>query len=193
MSDTTTTILVFLALSSLMAATVAIGWLVRVSKHLSELATRVPEAEDIGKIIETADKMVSFKSRMAGCENRTEQSENRLSENETKVNGLAAKLEAAVHTAVDLMLDEHAAGLAEAEASMKVLTDKIQSLEEFQTATEKTRNLILAAFNDMGASIPPEECLGTRVDGLPFCYSEKILKIPPYAPPVTQLTSENPG
>ena len=164
MSGTTTTILVFLALFSLLAATVAIGWLVRVSKRLSVLARRVPESEDMGKIIEAADKMVSFESRLAGCENRTEQTENKLSENETKLDGLAAKLEAAVHTAVDRMLDEHAAGLAEAEASMKVLTDKIESLEEFQTATEKTRNLILAAFSDMGSGIPPEECLETRVD-----------------------------
>ncbi len=62
------------------------------------------------------------------------------------------------------MLDEHAAGLAEANESIKVLADEIQSLEEFQTATEKTRTLILAAFNDMRASMPHEECLGARVD-----------------------------
>ena len=215
MSDMTTTILAFLALSSLLAATVAIGWLVRISKRLSALGRRVLESEDIGKIIEAADKaaffesrmagfenrtrqsenelsehetkanelatkleatermangngtdlaeasekMASFESRMAGCENRTEQSENKLSEHETKVNELATKLEA-----VEQMLGEHAAGLAEANGSIKVLADGIQSLEEFQTATEKTRTLILAAFNDMRASMPPEECLGTRVD-----------------------------
>ena len=215
MSDMTTTTLAFLALSSLLAATVAIGWLVRVSKRLSALGRSVLESEDTGKIIEAADKtaffesrlagcedrsnqsqnqltehetklgelaanlgatermvkrngtgfaevsekMVSFESRMAGCENRTEQSENKLSEHETKVNELATKLEA-----VEQMLGEHAASFAEANGSMKVLADGIQSLEEFQTATEKTRTLILAAFNDMRASMPPEECLGTRVD-----------------------------
>ena len=159
MSDMTTTILAFLALSSLLAATVAIGWLVRVSKRLSALGRSVLESEDIGKIIEAADKAAFFESRMAGCENRTEQSENKLSEHETKVNELATKLEA-----VEQMLGEHAAGLAEANGSIKVLADGIQSLEEFQTATEKTRTLILAAFNDMRASMPPGECLGTRVD-----------------------------
>jgi len=271
MSDMTTTTLAFLALSSLLAATVAIGWLVRVSKRLSALGRSVLESEDTGKIIEAADKtaffesrlagcedrsnqsqnqltehetklgelaanlgatermvkrngtgfaevsekMVSFESRMAGCENRIEQSENRLSEHETKANELATKLEATERVAngngtdlaeasekmvsfesrmagcenrteqsenklsehetkvnelatkleaVEQMLGEHAAGLAEANGSMKVLADGIQSLEEFQTATEKTRTLILAAFNDMRASMPPEECLGTRVD-----------------------------
>ena len=205
----------FLALSSLLVASAAIGWLVGVNKRLSELGMRVLESEDIGKIIEAADKtaffesrmagcenkteqsenqlkehetklgelatnlgatermanrngtgfaevsekMASFESRMAGCENRTEQSENKLSEHETRVNELATRLEA-----VEQTLDEHAAGLAEANGSMKILADEIQSLEEFQAATEKTRNLILAAFNDMRASMPPEECLGTRVD-----------------------------
>jgi septal ring factor EnvC (AmiA/AmiB activator) len=96
---------------------------------------------------------------MAECENRTEQSENKLSEHETKVNELAARLEAVEH-----MLHEHATNLAQANGSMKVLADGIQSLEEFQTATEKTRNLILTAFNDMQASMPHEECLGARVD-----------------------------
>jgi chromosome segregation ATPase len=205
----------YLALSSLLVASAAIGWLVGVNRRLSELGVRVLESEDTKKIIEAADKtaffesrmagcedttnqsknqlaahetklgelaaklepteqmanrngtglaevsekMGSFESRMAECENRTEQSENKLPEHETKANELAARLEAVEH-----MLHEHATNLAQANGSMKVLADGIQSLEEFQTATEKTRNLILTAFNDMQADMPHEECLGARVD-----------------------------
>ncbi len=215
MLDTITIALVSLALLALVVAVVAIGWLSRVSKYLSALGKRVLESEEIGRIIEAADKTVSFESRMAACENKADESQNQLVEHETRLSELAAKLGASEqmmdrHTAdlakasekmasfelrfdefennvgeklnqllehetkvnelatkleaVEQMLGEHAAGLAEANGSMKVLADGIQSLEEFQTATEKTRTLILAAFNDMRASMPPEECLGTRVD-----------------------------
>lgn len=216
---------VLLALSSLIAAMVAIGWLVKINKNMLALGMRVLESEDIEKIIEAAGKTAHYESRMAGCEdrtnqgqnqlaghetklgelaaklgateqlansngsglaevsgkmnsfesrmteceNRTEQSENKLSENETKVNELAARLEA-----VEQMLGEHATDLAEANGNMKVLADGIQSLEGFQTATEKTRDLILTALNDMQASppdeeymqasIPDEECLGAWGD-----------------------------
>ena len=139
----------------------------KISDHetkLGELAVNLGATEEMTKrngagFVEVSEKMASFESRMAGCEDRTEQSENKLSEHGTKLNELASKLEA-----VEQMLDEHATGLAEANQSMKVVADEIQSFEEFQTATEKTRNLILAAFNDMHASMPPEEFLETRVD-----------------------------
>ena len=208
-------ITVYLTLSGLAVATVAVVWLARVRKGLSELGMRLLESEDIEKIIAAAEKTASYESRMAGCEGRTEQSENKLSEHETnlakltaglgaieemansnrtglsevsektvslesrmagcedrteqsenklsehgtKLNELASKLEA-----VERMLEEHATGLAQASQSMKVVADEIQSLEEFQTATEKARNLILTAFNDMHASMPPEEFLETSVD-----------------------------
>ena len=131
---------------------------------LAELAANLGATEEIANrngagFAELSEKMASFESRVAGCENRTEQSEDKLSEHETKVNELASKMEA-----VEQRLDEHAAGLAESGGSMKVLADEIQSLEEFQTATEKTRDLILTAFNNVRASMPPEECLETRVD-----------------------------
>jgi chromosome segregation ATPase len=206
---------VFLPLSALGVATVAVVWLARVRKGLSELGMRPLDSEDIVRIIEAAEKTASYESRMAGCEDRAERSENKLSEHEAKLaeltaglgateeiannnrtglsevsektvslksrtagcedraersdnklsehgaklNGLASKLEA-----VEQMLDDHATALAETNQSMKVVVDEIQSLEEFQTATEKTRDLVLAAFNDMQASMPPERFLGTKVD-----------------------------
>ena len=206
---------VFLALSSLGMATVAIVWLARVRKRVSELGMRLLESEDIERIIKAAEKTASYESRMAasenkteqsenklseheaeltkltsglgateemangnriglsevsektssletrmaGCEDRTEQSENKLSEHETKLSELAGKL-----GAVEQMLDEHATGLAEANENLKVVADEIQSLEEFQTATEKTRNLILAAFNDMHEGMSPEEFVEIKVD-----------------------------
>jgi chromosome segregation ATPase len=96
---------------------------------------------------------------MAGCEDRIEQTESKLSEHGIKLNELATKLKA-----LEQMLDDHATALAETNQSMKVVADEIQSLEEFQTATEKTRDLVLAAFNNMHASIPPGEFIGMRVD-----------------------------
>jgi hypothetical protein len=96
---------------------------------------------------------------MAGCEDSTKQNENNLSEHATLLHELASKLQT-----VEQMLEEHATSLGEASQSMKVVADEIQSLEKFQTATEKARNLILAAFNDMHASMPPEEFLETSVD-----------------------------
>ena len=156
MLDTITIALVFLALLSLVVAVVAIGWLSRVSKHLSALGRRVLESEEIGRIIEAADKTVSFESRMAGCENKADESQNQLVEHETKLSELTAKLES-----VEQMANKNEAGLAEANPSIKALADEIQSLKKFQTATEKARSLILDAFTDMRAGIPPEEGLGT--------------------------------
>jgi len=204
-----------MALLALLVAVAAIGWLARVSKHLSALGRRVLESEEIGRIIEAADKTVSFESRMTGCEDRANQSQNQLVEHKTKLSELAANLGATEQMAnrngaglaeasekmasfelrfdgfesnvrekldqllehetkvnelatklgaVEQMIDEHTAGLAEASRSMKALADEIQSLKEFQTATEKTRSLILAAFNDMRGSMSPEEGLGTRLE-----------------------------
>jgi len=211
MVDTITIALFVLALISLVMAVVAIGWLSIVSKHLSGLGKRVLESEDIGRIIEAADKTVSFESRMTGCESKADESQNQLVEHQTKLSELAAKLGAAEqmmdrHTAdlaktsekmasfelrfdefennvgdklnklleyetkvnelatklesVEEMVNNNGAGLAEADRSIKTLTDKIENLEEFQTATEKTHSLIQAAFTDMRASTPPEEGLG---------------------------------
>ena len=169
--------IVFLALLALAVAVVAIGWLLRLSKHLSELGRRVLESEDIGRIKEAAKKTESFESRMAGCEHKADESQNQLAEHKTKLSELAAKLEASEQKmasfevrfdelttkleSVEQMANKNEASLAEAIPSIKALADEIQSLQKFQTATEKAHSLIQAAFTDMQASIPPEESLGT--------------------------------
>jgi septal ring factor EnvC (AmiA/AmiB activator) len=175
MFDTIT--IVFLALIALVAAVVAIVWLSRVSKHLSELGMRVLESQDIGRINEAAKKTESFESRMAGCEQKADESQNQHGEHKTKLSKLAAKLEASEQKmasfevrfdelatklgSVEQMANKNEAGFAEAIPSIKALADEIQNLQKFQTATEKARSQILAAFTDMQASMPPEESLGT--------------------------------
>ncbi|MGB2861705.1 MAG: hypothetical protein WBC05_00135 [Sedimentisphaerales bacterium] len=169
--------IVFLALLALAVAVVAIGWLLRVSKHLSELGRRVLESQDIGRIKEAANKTESFESRMAGCEHKADESQNQLAEHKTKLSELAATMGASEQKmasfearfdelaakleSVEQMANKNEAGLAEAIPSIKALADEIQTLQKFQTATEKARSLILAAFTDMRASMPPEESLGT--------------------------------
>ncbi len=195
-------------LSALAAAAVAIVWLTKVSKQLTDLGRRVLQSADIKKITEAAERTALYESRMTGCEERTEQSETKSSEHENKLSELFSRLEAIEQTAngnatglaeasektasvesrmggceerteqsenklfeheakinefagrleeAERKLDEHEAGLSEANRNMKVVADEVQALEEFQTATEKLRSLILAAFNDMQASIPPAE------------------------------------
>ena len=173
----TITIALFLALIALAAAVVAIVWLLRVSKHLSELGMRVLESQDIGRIIQAADKTASYESRMTGCEHKADESQNQLGKHKTKLSELAATLEASEQKmaslevrfdeldtrlgSVDQMANKNEAGLAETIPSIKALADEIQTLQKFQTATEKARSLILDAFTDMQASMPPEESLGT--------------------------------
>ena len=173
----TTTIALFFALIALAAAVVAIGWLLRVSKNLSELGMRVLESQDIGRINEAANKIESFESRMAGCEHKADESQNQLGEHKTKLSELADKLGASGQKmasfearfdelatkleSVEQMANKNEAGLVKAIPSIKALADEIQTLQKFQTATEKTRSLILDAFTDMHASMPLEEGLGT--------------------------------
>jgi hypothetical protein len=128
---------------------------------LGELAANLGATENLAKRNETgsaevSEKTASFESRVAACENRTEQSENRLSEQEAKANELFARLEAA-----EQMLNEHAAGLAQANENIKVADEAIKCLAQFQTVTEKARNAILAALNDMSAGMPVEVCSET--------------------------------
>jgi septal ring factor EnvC (AmiA/AmiB activator) len=172
-----TTTIFFVALLALAAAGVAIVWISKLSKHLSELGRSVLESQDIGRIKEAANKIESFDSRMAGCEHKADESQNHLTEHKTKLSELAAKLEASEQKtasfdvrfdelatkleSVEQMANKNEAGLAEAIPSIKALADEIQILQKFQTATEKSHSLIQAAFTDMQASIPPEESLGT--------------------------------
>jgi chromosome segregation ATPase len=80
-----------MAILSLVAAVVAIGGLSRVRKHLSALGKRVLESEDVGRILQAAEKTASFESRMTGCEIKANESQKKLSEHETKLSELITK------------------------------------------------------------------------------------------------------
>ena len=149
--------LFFLSLISLAVAVIAIRWLSIVSKHLSALGKRVLESDDIGKITQAADKITSYESRMTGCESKADKTQNHLVGLETKVNKLATKLES-----VEQMVRNNGADLTESIRSIKALTDKIEILQNFQTAIEKTHNIIQAALNDMRVNMPPEENHGMK-------------------------------
>ena len=75
---------------------------------------------------------------------------------EVRFDELASKLES-----VEQMANKNESSLAEAIPSIKALADEIQTLQKFQTATEKAHSLILAAFTDMQTTMPPVESLGT--------------------------------
>lgn len=215
MFDMITIALFVLALISVVVAVVAIGWLSIISSRLSTLGKKVLASEDIGRIIQAADKTESFESRMTGCQSKANESQNQLAEHDTKLSELAAKQGASEqmmdrHTAdiamasektasFELRFDEfknnigdklnklleyetkinelatklgsiegkvnnNGAGLVEADRSIKALTDKIESLEKFQTTTEKTHSLIQAAFTDTRVSMPPEEALSITAE-----------------------------
>jgi len=162
MFDTITIALFVLAVLSLIAAVVAIGWLFTVSKHLSALGRRVLDSEDIGRIIEAADKIASYESRMAGCETKADKSQNQLVKHETKLSELAAKLVRVEqvthgHTADLAMASENMASselrfdrfennvdeklnqLPEHETKLNELADKLESVE--QTANKNEDSL----------------------------------------------------
>jgi len=178
---------VSLALISLLAAIIAIGWLLIVNKHLSILGQRVLESEDIGRIIQAADKVGSFESRMGGCENKADKSQQQLSEHETKLSELIARQQtfeqktdrhsddltkmsdqlselqtkmnelASKLESVEQTTNGNGTGLAELVPSIKELADEIQNFKKFQTDIENTRSLILTAFADTRASEPPKQ------------------------------------
>lgn len=168
---------VFLALLALAAAVFAIGWLSRVNKKLSELGRRVLASQDIGRINEAASKTESFESRMAGCEHKADESQNQLVEYKTELSEFANKLGASEQKtasfegrfdefatklgSVEQMANKNEACLAETIPNIKALADEIETIKKFQNATEKVHSLILAAFTDMQASMPPDEGLRT--------------------------------
>ena len=177
MFDTITIALFSLTLSALAAAVFAIGWLLRLKKHLSELGVRVLESEDIGKIKEAANKAASYESRMAGCEHKADENQDQLVEHKTKLSEHADKLGASEQKmasfevrfdelstklgSVEQMANKNEDDLAQTIPNIKDLADEIQSIKKFQTTTEKIHSLIQAAFTDMQASMPPDEGLGT--------------------------------
>jgi chromosome segregation ATPase len=141
-----------LALVSLVAAGAAIVWLSMIRKQLSALGKRILESEDIGKILQAAEKVEIYESRISGCENKTGENQNQLSELQTKVNESASKIESNITKSA---MNEN--GLAEIVPSIKNLAEEIQNLQKFQTATKKTHSLIQTAFTDMGARMSFDE------------------------------------
>jgi chromosome segregation ATPase len=153
-----TTSLFVLGLLSLAAAVTALVWLAKLRKLLSVLGQRVLESEDIGKILQAAEKVGVYESRITCCEGKTDESKKQLAEHETKLNHLAA-LETKVNElaarlqSVEQVSGRNEADLATAGQNIKTVTDEIEILQKFQTATEKTHSLIQAAFADMGAGM----------------------------------------
>jgi chromosome segregation ATPase len=117
-------IITALGLISLILAVVAIGWLSIVSKHLSSLGKRVLESEDIGRVIQAADKTGSFESRIAGCENKTNESQNKLAEHEKKLYELIDKLGAS-----EQMINRHAVDLANTSEKMASFEGRFNEFE----------------------------------------------------------------
>jgi len=157
MLDTITIALVFLALLSLVVAVVAIGWLSIVSKHLSSLGRRVLESEEIGRIIQAADKTASFESRMAGCENKADENQNQLVEHETKLSELAAKLGAS-----EQMMDRHTADLAK--ASEKMASFELR-FDEFENNVGEKLNQLLeheTKLNELAAKLESVEQMANK-------------------------------
>ena len=141
-----------LAIVSLIAAGAAIAWLSIVRKQLSALGKRILESEDIGKILQAAEKVGTYESRIGGCENKTGENQNQLSELQTKVNESASKIESNITKSA-----RNENGLAEIVPSIKNLAEEIQNLQRFQTATEKTHSMIQVAFADMGARMSSDD------------------------------------
>jgi chromosome segregation ATPase len=211
MIDMITIVLFILVFASLVVATIAIGWLSMVSKHLSDLGKRVLESEDVGRVIQAADNTASFESRISDCEKNNNESQNQLTEHETKLNEVADKQGAVQqiinrHAAdlansseklasfelrfndfennvgdklnklqeydakvnelttkletIEQTTNQHEAGLAEADRSIKAIRDGIDNLEKFRASIEKTRNLILSAFTDIQDTAPSVEDMG---------------------------------
>jgi chromosome segregation ATPase len=132
-------VLFILAFISLVVAAVAIGWLSIVSKHLSALGKRVLESEDLGRVIQAADKISSFESRMADCEKNADQNKNQLAEHESTINEIASKLRE-----VEQMIKKHAVDLANTSEKMvsfehcfndfeNNIGDKLNKLLEYET------------------------------------------------------------
>jgi chromosome segregation ATPase len=131
--------------------------LVEHETRLSELTARQGATEQrmdrhSADLAVSSKKTASFELRFDEFENNVGEKLNKLVELETKVNELAAKLES-----VEEMVSNNRSGLTEADRNIKVLMDKIEVLQKFQAATEKTHSLIQAAFADIRTSIPSEE------------------------------------
>jgi chromosome segregation ATPase len=156
MPEITTAAFVFLALLALLAAVVAIGWLSRVNRHLSELGRRVLASEDVERIADAMQKAVSFESRTAGCENRLDKSQNQLEAHETKLRELAAKL-----SEDEQVMGRHTTGLAATSDKTASVESRLDSFEH--SAGEKLKQLLeyQTKLNEMAAKL---ESIGQMAD-----------------------------
>ncbi|MHC4301843.1 MAG: hypothetical protein ACYS7Y_31640, partial [Planctomycetota bacterium] len=141
-----------LALLSLAAAAVAVVWLQKLSKHMSDLGRRILESEEIEKIITASHKTMTFESRMSECESKTDMAQKQLASHEKKLSELFVSGGTVAKT-----VERHSADLAEGNKSIKALTNDMLRLKKFQAATEMTRTLVLAAFNAVQEGTPSED------------------------------------
>jgi chromosome segregation ATPase len=157
MIDTMTIALFILVLISLATAAVAIGWLSIVSKRLSALGQRVLESDDIGRIIQAADKTSSFESRMTVCESKADESQKQLPEHEKKLSELVSK-----QAAVEQMIKKHAVDLAM--ASEKAASFKLR-FDEFENNVGDKLNKLLeleTKVNELAAGMESVEQMANR-------------------------------
>jgi len=125
MIDSMTIALFVLALISFTFAIIAIIWLSTVSKHLSALAKKVLESEDIERVIRAADDTVSFGSRITGLESKADESQNQLAELHAKLSEISAKLDVTGQT-----MDKYASDLvkiSEKMASFELRYDEFEN------------------------------------------------------------------
>ncbi|MHC4371524.1 MAG: hypothetical protein ACYSW8_28240, partial [Planctomycetota bacterium] len=141
-----------LALLSLAAAAVAVVWLQKLSKHMSDLGRRILESEEIEKIITASHKTMTFESRMSECESKTDMAQKQLASHEKKLSELFVSGGTVAKT-----VDKHSTDLAEDNKNIKALTNDMVRLKKFQAATEMTRTLVLAAFNAVQEGTPSED------------------------------------
>jgi len=136
-------VMMSLAVLSLVAAVVAIGWVSILKKHLSVLGQRVLESEDIGRVLQAADKLGAFESRMSGCESKTEESKRQFEAHEKKLSDLIAG-----QRETRQKIDGHStelAGISERTAAFEArfndfessVCEKLNRLPELETKTDE--------------------------------------------------------
>jgi DNA repair exonuclease SbcCD ATPase subunit len=205
MADIMTIAWVFLVALTFLVAMILIGWLSRVSRRLSALRGSMLEPEIKHRMIQGLDQMTILNCRLKSCEDKADEGQNRLAEHHTQVNEIAARLRTIEET-----VTRNVAGLAEANEAnrnLKDLEDKIQDLRKIQIVTEKAHGLILAAFAETRAGMPPREVLETAAEttepqDLSLMPKEgtgdyvspgkvPLFRIPDPSPDVVQLTDDN--
>jgi chromosome segregation ATPase len=135
MVNSITIALFVLALISFTFAIIAIVWLSKISKHLSALGKRVLESGDIDRVIQAADKTVSFRSRIAGLESKADENKSQLAEFQTQLSEITAKLDVTGQT-----IDKYTSDLAK-------ISEKMTSFElrydEFENKVNDKLNKLL--------------------------------------------------